>query len=312
MVELGGWTEPAFEPVVGAFVENFEKRRDVGAACSVYVDGQPVVDIWGGMADPAGRDGRGRRTRSRSCSRPRRARPRSAHTCSCSAVRSTSMPPSRAYWPEFAAARQGTDHRPAGARATAPGSPHVDGDLTLDEVLAWDPVVDAHCRARRRTGSRARRTATTCARSAGSSARSSAASTGRSLGRFFADEIAAPLGLDFWIGLPESEEPRVATIVPPEPPDDPEARALVEQLTGPDTFLGKRHGRAIRVSSPTTTCGTRARCTRPSCRRRTASPTHARWRACTRPRPATSTACASSIRTRSRPRAGCSPTGPTR
>jgi hypothetical protein len=32
MVEVGGWTEPAFEPVVGAFVENFEKRRDVGAA----------------------------------------------------------------------------------------------------------------------------------------------------------------------------------------------------------------------------------------------------------------------------------------
>ena len=34
--------------------------------------------------------------------------------------------------------------------------------------------------------------------------------TGKSVGRFFADEVAAPLGLDLWIGLPASEEPRVA------------------------------------------------------------------------------------------------------
>ena len=36
---------------------------------------------------------------------------------------------------------------------------------------------------------------------------------GRRLGQFFAEEIAAPLGLEFWIGLPESEESRVAPMV---------------------------------------------------------------------------------------------------
>ena len=36
--------------------------------------------------------------------------------------------------------------------------------------------------------------------------------TGRRIGQYFADEIAGPLGLDFWIGLPESEEPRVARL----------------------------------------------------------------------------------------------------
>ncbi len=35
---------------------------------------------------------------------------------------------------------------------------------------------------------------------------------GRSVGRFFADEVAAPLGLDAWIGLPAEHEPRVAVI----------------------------------------------------------------------------------------------------
>ena len=37
----------------GAFAENFTKRGDVGAAVCVYVDGKPVVDLWGGFADAA-------------------------------------------------------------------------------------------------------------------------------------------------------------------------------------------------------------------------------------------------------------------
>ena len=44
---------------------------------------------------------------------------------------------------------------------------------------------------------------------------------GRTLGTYFADEIAGPLGLDFWIGLPESEEPRVAASKSAPPPSDP-------------------------------------------------------------------------------------------
>jgi CubicO group peptidase (beta-lactamase class C family) len=39
--------------------------------------------------------------------------------------------------------------------------------------------------------------------------------TGRSPGRFLRDEVTAPLGVDFWVGLPESEESRVARLVPP-------------------------------------------------------------------------------------------------
>lgn len=45
--------------------------------------------------------------------------------------------------------------------------------------------------------------------------------TGRSVGQFFADEFARPLGLDLWIGLPEDEEPRVVdqfSALPPNPP----------------------------------------------------------------------------------------------
>ena len=44
--------------------------------------------------------------------------------------------------------------------------------------------------------------------------------TGMSLGTYFATEIAAPLGLDYFIGLPEALEPRVARLYPPPPADD--------------------------------------------------------------------------------------------
>jgi CubicO group peptidase (beta-lactamase class C family) len=44
---------------------------------------------------------------------------------------------------------------------------------------------------------------------------------GRSLGAFFQEEIAAPAGADFWIGLPEEQEPRVAPLVVEQPPMPP-------------------------------------------------------------------------------------------
>src|SRR5258706_11575520 len=43
--------------------------------------------------------------------------------------------------------------------------------------------------------------------------------SGKSLGTFFREEVAEPLGLDFWIGLPEELEDRVADVIPAPPPD---------------------------------------------------------------------------------------------
>jgi CubicO group peptidase (beta-lactamase class C family) len=43
--------------------------------------------------------------------------------------------------------------------------------------------------------------------------------TGASIGTWFASEVAGPLGADFFIGLPESEEPRVSVVIPPPPMD---------------------------------------------------------------------------------------------
>ncbi|MGH9301327.1 MAG: serine hydrolase domain-containing protein, partial [Acidimicrobiales bacterium] len=63
--------------------------------------------------------------------------------------------------------------------------------------------------------------------------------SGRSVGRFFAEEVAGPLGLEFWIGLPEQYEHRVAPLISSPMPDDPALRELAVALMGPDTLLGR-------------------------------------------------------------------------
>ncbi|HEV8715394.1 MAG TPA: serine hydrolase domain-containing protein [Candidatus Binatia bacterium] len=51
--QLQGTCDPRFTAVRDAFAENFEAGGEVGAAVCVYVDGKPVVDLWGGYADAA-------------------------------------------------------------------------------------------------------------------------------------------------------------------------------------------------------------------------------------------------------------------
>ena len=169
--------------------------------------------------------------------------------------------------------------------------------MTLDQALSWDPVVDALAQQvpHYEPGSQHGYHATTYGWLVGEVIRRV---TGKSVGTYFHDEIATPLGLDFWIGLPESEEPRVAPLVgglaDPRLAEDPEV-ARVRQRDH-----GSRHRRSARrcsrraARSRIPTCGTRARCTRPRSRPRTASATRARSRACTRRASAPSTASASS------------------
>jgi hypothetical protein len=50
---VGGSVQPGFEAVRDAFIENFERRNELGAACCVYHRGEKVVDLWGGVRDRA-------------------------------------------------------------------------------------------------------------------------------------------------------------------------------------------------------------------------------------------------------------------
>ncbi len=53
VAQVHGSVASGFERVAEVFASNFEHRGELGAACSVYRDGRPVVDLWGGLADPS-------------------------------------------------------------------------------------------------------------------------------------------------------------------------------------------------------------------------------------------------------------------
>ena len=53
MTLIHGEVAEGFGPVADAFADNFDQRGEVGAAFCLYLGGSSVVDVWGGIADPA-------------------------------------------------------------------------------------------------------------------------------------------------------------------------------------------------------------------------------------------------------------------
>ncbi len=50
--EIAGYCDPRFERVAEEFERNFRERGEVGASVCVQIEGEAVVDLWGGSADP--------------------------------------------------------------------------------------------------------------------------------------------------------------------------------------------------------------------------------------------------------------------
>lgn len=233
---INGLVEPGFGGVADALRANFERRGEVGAACCVYVDGQPVVDIWAGLADATTNRPWQAETIALAFSTTKGA----TAICANLLIERGLLDPDQRIaeiWPEFGT-RAKVDLPVRALLSHRAGLPVIEGDFTLEQALSWDPVVEQLATQTPRwdwhesapgyhvrsygwiTGEIVRRI------------------TGRTIGRFFAEEIAAPLGLEWWIGLPEPEEPRVATLLPPPPPEDPVIRELIETFTAPGTMTG--------------------------------------------------------------------------
>ncbi|MEM7409399.1 MAG: serine hydrolase domain-containing protein [Myxococcota bacterium] len=234
MSEVHGRFEPRFAAVRDAFAQNLPE--EVGAACCVYWRGAPVVDVWGGLADRDSGAPWQEDTAGIVFSTTKGLTATLVHRLVEGGVLDLDTPVA-ALWPEFAAEGKGgillrdvLTHR-AGLAA-------VDGNLTLEDVLAWQPVCDAIAAQKPNWepgtahGYHARSFGWIlgeCVRRA----------TGKTLGQVFAEEAAAPLGLDFWIGLPDAEQARVATLYGPPEPTDPKLIALREKFMGPETLLGR-------------------------------------------------------------------------
>jgi CubicO group peptidase (beta-lactamase class C family) len=240
-----------FAPVRDAFAANLRDCDEVGAAVAVVVDGETVVDLWGGHADLA-------RTRPwerdtivnvYSCTKGMTAL--CAHRL-VSEGRLDLDAPVAEYWPEFAQAGKDTlpvrwllGHRSglAAVRPILPGAALYDWDAMCDALAAetpwWAP------------GTAHGYHAVTFGWLVGEVVRRV---TGRSLGTYFRQEIAEPLGLGFHIGVPEAEHARCAEMsgIPLPSSDerenlaavimsDPEGVAARAFMNPPSVALGVNH-----------------------------------------------------------------------
>jgi CubicO group peptidase (beta-lactamase class C family) len=225
--EINGYTAPGYEEIGAAFAANFADGAEVGAAVSVYRHGQLVVDLWGGIADPAiGRPWE-RDTMQIVYSTTKAA----TTACALLLVQRGELDldtPVATYWPEFAA--EGKQDLPVRWLLT-----HQAGLVALDrpvarlDALAWHPVVEALAAQRPlwQPGTQHGYHALTYGWLVGEVVRRI---SGRGLGAFFSDEIAQPLGLDFHIGLPKTEQHRVSRLVQPPLDFDQAAAADLDQL----------------------------------------------------------------------------------
>ncbi|HUI47222.1 MAG TPA: serine hydrolase domain-containing protein [Acidimicrobiia bacterium] len=240
MTEVAGTTATGFEQVRDAFAANFAKQLEIGASFSAYHCGEKVVDLWGGIADTASGRPWDERTLALVFSTTKGATAVCANKLAQDGALDVSAPVTD-YWPEFAAGGK-TGIPVSFLLSHQAGLAWVDGEMTLEQALSWDPVVDALARQvpHYAPGSQHGYHATTYGWLVGEVIRRV---SGRSVGTYFHDEVAKPLGLDFWIGLPEQEEPRVAPLVgglaDPLITEDPEVGAFVDSVMGPDTVLGK-------------------------------------------------------------------------
>lgn len=208
---IDGKVKPGFERVAEAFKENFDRKGEIGASVCLTAGGETVVDLWGGLADRKTRAPWTSDTVSIVFSCTKGATAICAHVLA-SRGRLDIDAPVAELWPEFArhgkarvTTRMMLDHSSAvpAVRAKVKEDGPYDWDYMTgrlaDEVPFWEP------------GTRNGYHGFTFGWTVGEMVRRA---SGKSLGRFFREEIAEPLGLDFWIGLPEEIEPRVAPIVP--------------------------------------------------------------------------------------------------
>lgn len=246
MATSSGWTADGFEGVREVFDMNFAEGLEVGAAFSAYHRGRKVVDLWGGVADSAS----GRPWEEDTIILVFSTTKGITAICANKLVqdgRLDASAPVAQYWPEFA--KNGKeDITIEYLLSHQAGLAWIDGEMTAEEALSWEPVIEAleNQHPSWVPGSQHGYHATTFGWLVGEVIRRV---TGRSVGTYFRDEIADPLGLDTWIGLPESQEPRAATLISmlPEgisvealaaPGDDPVLQ-MIAMFLGPETMLGR-------------------------------------------------------------------------
>lgn len=209
--EIHGVCDERFGRVRDAFVNNFETGQEVGACLALTIDGETVVDIWAGHADLA------------------LARPWERDTIACTYSTTKGMvatcanrladqglleldAPVAQYWPEFA---QGGKEKLLVRYLLShqSGLPAISDLLPMGAMFDWQMMTEALARQKPwwEPGTKHGYHALTYGYLVGEVIRRVA---GKTVGAYFRDEIATPLGIEFYIGTPAELDGRIADMIP--------------------------------------------------------------------------------------------------
>jgi CubicO group peptidase (beta-lactamase class C family) len=233
-VTIGGDCDRRFGAVRDAFAGNFEAGREIGASFAATIDGELVIDLWAGHADAARTRPWERDTIVNVFSTTKAMTALCAHMLVDRGLLDLDAPVAR-YWPEFAQSGKqslpvryllchqaglAAIRRPLGKGAFYDWSAMIES--LAGESPWWEP------------GTASGYHAMTYGYLVGEVVRRV---SGKTLGNFFREEVAGPLQADFHIGLPTTEDHRVAEMVPPSA--DEAVAAAADGEPDPESLLGK-------------------------------------------------------------------------
>ncbi|GAC1605420.1 MAG: serine hydrolase domain-containing protein [Acidimicrobiales bacterium] len=214
MAEIQGTCDDKFTAVRDVLSGNLDSGADVGASVAVYIDGQAVVDIWGGHTDAAKTKPWERDTIVNVWSTTK------TMTALCALILADRgeidfHAPVARYWPDFKA--NGKEH--IEVRHLMGHTSGLSGwteAITTEDLYDWEKCTSLLAAQAPwwEPGTASGYHAITQGYLVGEVVRRV---TGQSLGTFFRTELAEPLGADFHIGTPASADARISNVIPPPP-----------------------------------------------------------------------------------------------
>lgn len=212
-ISMQGYYDPRFERVMEEFSQNFSSRGEVGAGVSVTLDGETVVDLWGGVADTESRKPWAKETMPVVWSSTKGATSICLHTLAYRGLIDLDAPVAN-YWPEYGIDSKASTtvkmflNHTAGLPAIkepVPADAYYDWGLITqileDAELWWEPGTEQGYHGLTKgflCGEILRRV------------------TGKTIGEFLRSEFSGPLDLEFFIGLKDHQMHNVATMIFPE------------------------------------------------------------------------------------------------
>ena len=232
--DVKGSFDGRFKALRDILAANLESGEDLGASVAVTVEGHPVVDLWGGWSDEGRQSPWGEDTITNVWSTTKTMTNLCALVLADRGLLDVDAPVAR-YWPEFAAngkegvlVRQVLSHTSGVSGWAQP--------VTVEDIFDWERST-AMLAAQApwwEPGTASGYHALNQGHLVGEVLRRI---DGRSLGRFFAEEVAGPLGGDFHIGLDPSDDHRVSDVIAP-PPLDIDLATLDMDSVAVKTFTG--------------------------------------------------------------------------